>query len=96
MLGQQTGLQTGMVDVGVTSGRGMNPDELTALAMRRILFVGPDVPPAIREQAHAFRAQIEAILRQSFAQAQKSQNTTIYNILKNAGEERAAELVRRL
>jgi hypothetical protein len=77
-------------------GRGLNADELTRMAMAKILFVGPDVPPAIRDQAEAYRTRIEEVLRHYLAQAQRSRDTTVCNILEEAGESRAAALIRSL
>jgi hypothetical protein len=96
MLGMESGMQLGNVDVSVTTGRGLNADELTRMALNKIIFVGPDVPPAIRDQAEAYRARIEAVLHHYIAQAQTSQNTTICNVLEQAGEGRAAALIRSL
>lgn len=96
MLGLLSDAGVGQVGVTITSGRGLNAEELTQLALAKIVFVGPDVPPAIREQAQAYKARIEQVLRHYLAQAVKSERTTVCNILEQAGETRAAELVRRL
>jgi hypothetical protein len=96
MLGVQFEGQVGNAEVMITNGRGLNVDELTRLALNKIVYVGPGVPPAIRDQAEAYKAQVEIVLRHYLAQAQKSQNTTIFNVLEQAGETRAAQLVRSL
>lgn len=96
MLGVESGLQLGNISVGVTNGRGLSPAELTAMALNKLIFVGPDVPPAIRDQAEAYKARIEAMLLHYLTQAQKSRDTTLCNILEQAGEARAAALVRSL
>ncbi len=88
--------EVGVVQTVATSGRGLNADELTAMALAKILFVGPDVPPAIRDQAEAYKARIEQVLRHYIGQAQKSQNTSVYNHLMQAGHPDAAEVVRKL
>ena len=43
------------VQVITTSGRGLGPDEITSMALNKILSVSDNTPPAIREQAIAFR-----------------------------------------
>lgn len=96
MFSVDTGSQLGTAEARVTSGRGLNARELTEMALAKILFIGPDVPPAIRDQATAFKARIEAVLLHYITQAQRSQNTTIYNVLMQAGQHDAAELVRKL
>jgi hypothetical protein len=96
MFGLTLGTMVGNAEVSITSGRGLNADELTRMALSKIIFVGPEVPPAIRDQAEAYKARIESVLRHYLAQAQKSQNTTICNTLEQMGETQAAEIVRRL
>ncbi len=91
-----TGGAVGDIGVTVTNGRGLNADELTRMALAKIIFVGPDVPPAIRDQAEAYKARLEQVLRHYIGQAQKSQNTSIFNVLMQAGEIDAAEIVRKL
>ena len=88
--------ELGVMQAITTSGRGLNVDELTAMALAKILFVGPDVPPAIRDQAEAYKARIEQVLRHYIGQAQKSQNTSVFNHLMQAGHLDAAEIVRKL
>ena len=96
MLSVNAGPQLGTVETIVTSGRGLNPEELVRLYLPKIIYVGPGLPEAERLKAEAQKAAIETLLLRAFAQAQKSEHTTVYNVLMNAGETRAAELVRKL
>jgi hypothetical protein len=100
MLSVDTGPRLGTVETIATSGRGLNPEELVRLYLPKIIYVGPDLAPSRSEderlRAEAQKAAIESLLLRAFAQAQKSQNTTIYNVLMEAGETSAAELVRSL
>lgn len=96
MHGETTQSGLGQATVMMTSGRGLNPDELTELALNKIIFVSADAPAALREQALAYKAKLRGLLYFYLAQAQKSQNTTIYTVLLEAGETSAAELVRSL
>ena len=86
----------GEVEVIATSGRGLNPDELTRLLLPKLIYIGPDVPADIRAAGEAQMARMEALLKHYFAQAQKSQNTSIYNVLMNAGHPEAAQIVKDL
>lgn len=88
-------LEGGHVETIVTSGRGLNPDELTRMVLPKIMYIGPDVPADIRAAAEAQMARMEALLKHYFAQAQKSAGTSMYNLLMNSGYKEAAELVRR-
>ena len=96
MFGLTVGTTVGNAEVRVTTERGLNAEELTRMALAKIIFVGPDVPPAIRDQAEAYKARLEDVLHHYLTQAQRSQNTTICSILEQAGETQAAEIVRRL
>ncbi len=95
-LSVQAGAQLGKVETIVTSGRGLNPEELVRLYLPKIIYVSPDLPEAERLPAEKQRAAIEALLLRAFAQAQKSHITTVWNELTNAGYADAAEHVRTL
>ena len=91
-----TTFESGDVQVIATSGRGLNPDELTAMLLPKLIYIGPDVPADVRAAAEEQMHRMEALLKHYFTQAQKSQNTSVFNILMDAGHESAAELVRSL
>lgn len=91
-----TQIDGGELHAMVTSGRGLNADEITDMLMTKLLYVSDSAPPAIREQAAAFKDQLRSLVRHYIAQAQKSEHTSIYNVLMQAGQPEAAELVRRL
>lgn len=95
-LSVDTGPQLGTVETIVTNGRGLNPAELARITLPKLVYLGPDVEPELREKIAENLNRIEVLLREAFAVAQRSQNTTVYNILKNAGHDAAAELVKEL
>lgn len=85
------------VEVSVTApGTGLRPDQLAQMCTDKIVFVGPDVPPAIRDQALAFKDKILLTTRHYIAQAQKSERTQIIGQLEQAGFTDAANLLRTL
>jgi len=96
VLSVDTGPRLGTVETIVTSGRGLNPEELTRMIMPKLIYISPDLPELEKLKAEAQKAAIESLLLRAFAQAQKSQNTTIYNVLVMAGEYGAAEIVRNI
>jgi len=79
-----------------TSGRGLNPDELTAMLLPKLIYSGPDVLADVRAAGEAQMHRMEMLLKHYFAQAQKSERTSVFNVLMNAGHDSAAELVRSL
>ena len=85
-----------LVGVKTTSNRGFTPEELAEQAASKIVAVSSTAPPAIRDQAEAFRSQIEKVISEYLKQAVRSDRTTVYNALQDAGHQQLAELVRRL
>ena len=52
--------------------------------------------PEIREQARAFKEHLEKVIAFYMKEAIKSDRTTVYNAIKDAGYEKLAEHIRRL
>lgn len=84
------------VSVAATENRGLTPEEIVKLCMNKIMAVSETAPPEIREQADAFRAQIESVVLHYLKQAVSSDRTTVYNALSKAGHADVAEIIRRL
>lgn len=96
MFSLESGGTVSSVQTIVTSGRGMNASEITELALNKLLQVADTAPPAIREQAIAFKDQMRVVINYYVEQAQRSERTTVSNILEQAGQRDAAELLRKL
>ncbi len=75
----------GNVQVMSTNGRGFTPEEIAEPALDKIIFVGSELHPAIRDQAEAFRENIRQVLVQSMYQAIRSHNVTLVNKFTKAG-----------
>jgi hypothetical protein len=84
------------VEVHTTSGRGFTPEEIAPRVADKIISISDDANPAIRAQAHAFRTQLLKVLEFYMREAIKSDRTTVYNALTDAGHKELAELIRRL
>ena len=84
------------VRVKTTDYRGFTPEEVAELCVKRIVNVSDEAPPAIRDQARAFERQITNIVAFYMREAIKSDRTTVYNALTDAGSPELAELIRRL
>jgi hypothetical protein len=74
----------GQVKSYATSGRGLNVDELSEMALAKLIHVADTAAPALQEQARIFREQIKIVLMRYMHQAIKSDRTTLYNQLKPA------------
>ena len=67
----------GSVDVHTTINRGHSAEELVDMAMNKIMYVGENAPPAIRDQAMAYREQLRNILLFYIRQAMLSERVTM-------------------
>jgi hypothetical protein len=98
MVGATLELPRGLPVVGVktTSGRGMTPEELAEMCADKIVYVSDTAPPEIRDQARAFKLQVQKVVESYLQQAVRSDRTTVYNALTEAGHPELADLIRRL
>jgi hypothetical protein len=85
-----------IVDVKTTENRGFTPEELAEHCVKKIISVSDNTHPGIRDQAHAFSKHIEKVVADYMKQAIRSDRTTVYNAIKDAGHPSLAELIRRL
>lgn len=90
------GALLGGVKVHTTSGRGFSPEEIAQRALEKIISVGDQSHPAIREQAQAFKAHIERVLVFYLREAQQSERTNIVAKLMQQGREDMAQIIGRL
>ncbi|MBT5286175.1 MAG: hypothetical protein HOL29_09435 [Euryarchaeota archaeon] len=98
MLSVSAGVSVNPAGVGVrtTSGRGFTPEELAKQCVEKIIAVSDTAPPAIRDQAVTFGDRIESVILQYMQQVVRSDRTTVYNAINEAGHPELAELIRRL
>lgn len=75
----------GIVEVQTTNGRGFTPEEIAERALDKIIYVGSNAHPAIRDQAEAFKDHIRAVLVFYLHEAVRSDRVTLSNKLREAG-----------
>ena len=75
----------GSVMVMATEGRGFTPEEIAERALDKIIFVGSNAHPAIRDQAEAFKDSIRQVLVYYMHEAVRSHNVTLVNKFTQAG-----------
>ena len=85
-----------VVGVHTTHDRGHTPEEVAQRCVDKIISIGEETHPLIRDQARAFKEQMVKVVAHYMKEAIKSDRTTVYNELKNAGHPQVAELIRRL
>jgi len=84
------------VDVKTTSNRGFTPQEIAKRCSDRLISVSDTASPLIRDQARAYKNQMEKLIAHYMQEAIKSDRTTLYNLLKSQGHGDVAEIIRRL
>jgi hypothetical protein len=75
----------GSVMVMATEGRGSTPEEIAERALDKIIHIGSQTHPAIRDQAEAFKCSIRQVLTHYMHEAVRSHNVTLVNKFKRAG-----------
>lgn len=88
--------ETPFVVVETTQGRGFTPEEVAERCVKKIISVSDSAHPGIRDQAKAFEKHIEKVVAFYMREAIRSDRTTVYNALVDAGNPELAELIRRL
>lgn len=81
------------VKVVTTSGRGHTPEEVAEMALDKIIYVGSQTHPAIRDQAEAFKNQIRQVLVHYMKQAIRSNHTTLAVKFRKAGHPEFVKLL---
>ena len=85
-----------VVNIQTTENRGFTPDEVAERCVDKLISVSSTTHPAIRDQAQAFQKHMEKVVAFYMREAIRSDRTTVYNALKDAGHPKLAELIRRL
>jgi hypothetical protein len=93
MIEMQSPILLMKVDVATTNNRGFTPEELAEQAVNKIVYVGSNSHPAIREQAEAFKESVRHVVLMYLQQAVQSNKTTIANRLTQAGHPELVKLL---
>jgi hypothetical protein len=95
MMTQEGKILGGVVDVMTTDHRGFTPEEVAERCLDKIVSVSDSAAPEIREQARAFKDGLRAVLVYYMREAIRSDRTSVYNALVDAGQKDLAEMIRR-
>ena len=87
------GVSAGTVMVQTTNNRGFTPEEVAERALDKIVYVGSQSHPAIREQAEAFKDSIRKVLVFYMHEAIRSNHVTLVNKLNNVGHPELAAIL---
>lgn len=83
----------GSVMVQTTQNRGLSADEVAERAVEKIISIGNQTHPAIRDQAHAFREHIQAVVTFYIKEAVKNDRATLAIRLREAGHPELTKLL---
>jgi hypothetical protein len=75
----------GSVMVHTTEGRGATPEEIAERALDKIIYVGSNAHPVIREQAEAFKDSIRHVLIFYMNEAIRAEKVTLANKFRELG-----------
>lgn len=96
MISVETGMDVSSVNVMTSDDGGHSSEQITNLAMDKIMRVSESAPPAIKEQANVFKENIRNVLFQYIELARQEERATIANRMAKAGQTEMADLVRRI
>ena len=85
-----------IVKIQTTNNRGFSPDEVAERCVEKLISVSDTAHPAIRDQAQAFQKHMEKVVAFYMREAIRSDRTTVYNALNDAGHPKLADAIRRL
>ena len=96
MISVETGINVSSVNVMTSDNGGLSSQQITELALDKIVRVSHDAPPAIRDQAEQFKQEIAHVLYQYVELTRNEERSTICQTLEKAGMQDIADLVRRI
>lgn len=96
MFSLRSDLEVGSLGVTTTDNRGLSVDEVSEMAVNKIISVSDTAPAPIRAQAHAFRDACKKIVMYYMQEAIKNHMCTIGNQLEQQGQKDLANIIRRL
>ena len=88
-----TSAQLGEIKATSVSGRGFTPEEIAEQALNKIVSIGGNCHPVIRDQAEAFKNDIRGVLVHYMRQAVRSNHTTLANRFRAAGHPELVKLL---
>lgn len=96
MISVETGISVTSVNVSTSDNGGLNTDQIVDLAMDKILNVADSAPPAIRDQAQAFRDNLRIVVRHYIDLARREERATMAHMAESKGHDDLAEIIRRM
>ncbi len=86
----------GSVNVMTSNEGGLSSEQLTELAMDKLIRVSDTAPPVIKEQAQVFRDTLQKVIYHHIELARREERATIAHRMSKVGQKEMADLVRRI
>ena len=86
----------GNVNVLTSDNGGHSNEQLTELALDKLISVSDKAHPAIQAQARAFKDRIANVMYHYITLARREERATIVQVLTSNGHKDLAEIIRRL
>ena len=86
----------GSVNVMTSNEGGLSSEQITELAMDKLIRVSDTAPPVIKEQAQVFRDTLQKVMYHYIELARREERATIAHKMSKAGQKEMADLVRRI
>ena len=96
MISVSSDINVNSVNVMTSAEGGLSSEQLTELAMDKVMRVSNTAPPAIKEQAVMFRANLQKVMYHYIELARREERATIAYKMSKAGQKEMADLVRRI
>ena len=77
-----------------TNNRGLSPEETATLCANKLIGIGENVPEPIRQQAQAYKAEIEKLIAHYMREAIAADRRTLDAKLRMAGRSDTADLLK--
>ena len=89
-------MQTGFANVLTSDNGGLSNDQISEMAVDKIVSVSENAPQPIRQQAEAFSENVRKVVHYHIELARREERATICHKLKEAGHSDLANAIRRL
>jgi hypothetical protein len=77
--------EVGSVSVMTSNGGGHTPEQITELCVDKLIHVADSAPPAIREQARAFKQVVQGVVYNHINEAVRNDRLTVKAHLEDLG-----------
>lgn len=90
------GMETGLIKIVSSDNGGLSNDQISEMAVDKIVAVSETAPEPIRQQAQAFSDNVRNVVHYHIELARREERATIAHKLREAGHYDLADTIRRM